>query len=71
MTRGVGLVFDRGRVRAVAIEAGDFGAERVPVTGINAGDWVVVAGGHLLQDGQVVAAVDRDNRPVAPDAPRP
>ncbi|MGY1530258.1 efflux RND transporter periplasmic adaptor subunit [Luteimonas sp. A649] len=65
-------VFEQGRVRAVAIEAGDFGAERVPVTaGIDADDWIVVAGGHLLQDGQGVAAVDRDNRPVAPDAPRP
>ena len=65
-------VFDQGRVRAVAIEVGDFGAERVPVTaGIDPGDWVVVAGGHLLQEGQDVAAVDRDNRPVAPDAATP
>ena len=58
-----------GRVEAVAVETGDFGAERVPVTaGLDAGDWVVVAGGHLLREGQEVRAVDRDNRTVAADA---
>ena len=59
-------VFEDGRVRAVAIQAGDFGAEQVPVTaGLDAGDWVVVAGGHLLREGQEVSAVDRQNRPVS------
>lgn len=58
-------VFDDGRVRAVAVEVGDFGAERVPVTsGVAADDWVVVVGGHLLRDGQAARAVDRRNRPV-------
>ncbi|GGJ98527.1 efflux RND transporter periplasmic adaptor subunit [Luteimonas terricola] len=62
-------VFDDGRVRAVAIGTGDFGAERVPVTaGLDPDDWVVIAGGHLLQEGQEVAAVDRHNRPVTPGA---
>jgi multidrug efflux system membrane fusion protein len=59
-------VFQDGRVRAVAVDAGAFGAERVPVaSGLAADDWVVVAGGHLLREGQEVAAVDRGNRPVA------
>ncbi|HSR66151.1 MAG TPA: efflux RND transporter periplasmic adaptor subunit, partial [Xanthomonadaceae bacterium] len=33
--------------------------------GLRAGDWVVAAGGHLLREGEVVAPVDRDNRPIA------
>jgi multidrug efflux system membrane fusion protein len=37
----------------------------VPVLeGLNAGDWVVAAGGHVLRDGQHVRPVDRSNRPV-------
>ena len=68
-------VFDDGRVHPVAVEAGEFGAERVPVaSGLAEDDWVVVAGGHLLRDGQAVSAVDRHNRPVgaeAQDAPAP
>ena len=40
-------------------------AETVPVlSGVAASDWIVAAGGHLLREGQVVAPVDRDNRPV-------
>jgi membrane fusion protein, multidrug efflux system len=57
------------RVRRVPVRLGPFGAERVPVlSGLNAGDYVVVAGGHLLQDGQAVLPVDRDNRPVLVNA---
>jgi membrane fusion protein, multidrug efflux system len=53
------------RVRRVPVRIGPFGAERVPVLGgLQAGDYVVVAGGHLLQDGQPVLPVDRTNRPV-------
>jgi membrane fusion protein, multidrug efflux system len=53
------------RVRRVPVRVGPFGAERVQVlSGVKAGDYVVVAGGHLLQDGQSVLPVDRDNRPV-------
>jgi membrane fusion protein, multidrug efflux system len=53
------------RVRRVPVRIGPFGAERVPVlSGLRAGDYVVVAGGHLLQDGQPVLPVDRTNRPV-------
>lgn len=59
-------VFEEGRVRAVQVRTGAFGADTVPVAaGIGPDDWVVVAGGHLLRDGQQVSAVDRRNRPVA------
>ncbi|GAB3341609.1 multidrug efflux RND transporter periplasmic adaptor subunit MexJ [Marilutibacter aestuarii] len=48
-----------------AVQVGRYGASRVAVTsGLAPGDWVVAAGGHLLQDGQAVSPVDRDNRPV-------
>lgn len=53
------------RLRPVA--TGAFGTDSVPVLrGIAASDWIVAAGGHLLRDGQKVAPVDRDNRPVRP-----
>jgi multidrug efflux system membrane fusion protein len=39
--------------------------------GVSAGDWIVAAGGHLLRAGEVVAPVDRDNRPVAQVVPAP
>ena len=37
----------------------------IRVPGLAPDDWVVVAGGHLLREGEAVAPVDRDNRPVA------
>ena len=44
---------------------GAFGEDRVPVlSGLQASDWIVAAGGHLLREGEVVAPVDRQNRPV-------
>lgn len=47
------------------IEVGPYGSERAPVTaGLDADAWVVAAGGHLLREGQKVAPVDRDNRPL-------
>lgn len=47
------------------VQIGAYGSERVPVLrGLSAGDWVVAAGGHLLQAGQKVVPVDRDNRPL-------
>ena len=39
-----------------------FGAVTGPVGAVIA--WVVAAGGHLLREGQVVAPVDRSNRPL-------
>lgn len=53
-------------VRLRPVQIGVYGENRVPVkAGIDANDWVVAAGGHLLRDGQKVQPVDRDNRPVA------
>ncbi len=60
-------VIDRktSTLRLQPVQLGPFGEDSVPVTrGIRAGEWVVAAGGHLLQAGQKVRAVDRDNRPV-------
>lgn len=54
-----------GKVRSQAVQLGRYGETDVPVLGgLKADDWVVGAGGHLLRAGQVVAPVDRDNRPV-------
>jgi multidrug efflux system membrane fusion protein len=41
------------------------------LSGVNANDWVVAAGGHLLREGQPVTAVDRQNRPVLAPAAKP
>jgi multidrug efflux system membrane fusion protein len=52
-------------LRRAPVTLGPFGADSVPVlSGVAASDWIVAAGGHLLREGQVVAPVDRDNRPV-------
>lgn len=54
-----------GTVKLRPVQTGAYGPERVPVSsGLQPGDWVVAAGGHLLRDGQQVVAVDRDNHPV-------
>jgi multidrug efflux system membrane fusion protein len=54
------------KVRRTPVVLGPYGESRVPViSGIGAQDWVVVAGVHLLRDGQVVRPVDRENRAVA------
>ena len=54
------------RVRMMPVRLGPYAEDSVPVLdGVTAGDWIVAAGGHLLRAGEVVAPVDRDNRPVA------
>lgn len=54
-----------GTLRRVPVETGPYGASTVPVrAGLDADALVVAAGGHLLREGQLVAPVDRDNRPV-------
>lgn len=54
------------RARRVSVRIGPFAADGVPVlSGLKPSDWVVLAGGHLLHDGQSVLPVDRSNRPVA------
>lgn len=51
--------------REVPVVLGPFGSERVPVLeGLAPDALVVVAGGHLLREGQRVRPVDRDNRSI-------
>lgn len=58
-------------VRRVPVRFGEFGAERVPVLeGLSADALVVIAGGHLLREGQPVVPVDRDNRPQEQENPK-
>lgn len=58
------------RLRLVPVRLGAYGEDSVPaLSGLSASDWVVAAGGHLLREGQVVAPVDRQNRPVLGPAP--
>lgn len=53
------------RVERVPVRLGPYGADSVPVLeGLEAGDWVVAAGGHVLREGQQVRPVDRSNREV-------
>lgn len=48
------------------VQLGAFGQEQVPVVdGLQGDEWVVVAGVHLLLDGQAVRPVDRANQPVS------
>ncbi|MEO6366338.1 MAG: efflux RND transporter periplasmic adaptor subunit [Luteimonas sp.] len=57
------------KVHLTPVRLGAYGEDRVPVLdGIAADAWIVVAGGHLLREGQAVLPVDRDNRPVLPGA---
>ncbi|WP_084628118.1 efflux RND transporter periplasmic adaptor subunit [Silanimonas lenta] len=61
------VVREGGVLRRVPVRTGPFGETQVPVlSGLQPGDWVVVSGVHLLEDGQRVRPVDRDNRPVEP-----
>lgn len=54
------------KLHLTPVKLGDFGETTAPVLdGLQADAWIVAAGGHLLREGQVVAPVDRENRPVA------
>ncbi len=47
------------------VSIGAYGRDSVPVlSGLNANDWVVIGGVHMLHDGQKINAVDHDNQPV-------
>jgi multidrug efflux system membrane fusion protein len=47
------------------VQTGAFGDSSVPILkGLQADDWVVLAGVQMLHENQSVRAVDRDNRPV-------
>lgn len=52
-------------LRLTPIRTGAFGEEGVPVlSGLKPTDWVVAAGAHLVLEGEKIAPIDRDNRPV-------
>ena len=52
-------------LKRVPVRVGAYGESTVPVLeGLNASDWVVAAGVHVLQEGQQVRPVDRSNRVV-------
>jgi multidrug efflux system membrane fusion protein len=54
------------QVKKTLVQLGPYGETRVPVLGgLGPQDWIVVAGVHLLREGQKVKPVDRDNRVVA------
>jgi multidrug efflux system membrane fusion protein len=54
------------QVHLVPVKIGPYGESNVPViSGVSATDWVVIAGVHLLLEGQPVRAVDNNNREVA------
>ena len=53
------------RLQRTAVRVGAYGETSVPVLeGLNASDWVVAAGGHVLHEGQQIRPVDRSNRVV-------
>ncbi len=48
------------------VRIGAYGRDSVPVLdGLNRQEWVVIGGVHLLQAGQKVRAVNRDNQPIS------
>jgi len=52
------------KLRLTPVKLGPYGENVVPVFGgVKADAWIVAAGGHLLREGQLVAPVDRENRP--------
>ncbi len=52
-------------LRQTWVTLGEYQRDQVPVlSGVEAEQWVVVGGIHLLREGQKIRPVDRDNRPV-------
>jgi multidrug efflux system membrane fusion protein len=52
-------------LKRTPVQVGAYGQESVPVlSGLNASDWVVAAGVHVLHEGEQVRPVDRSNRAV-------
>lgn len=59
------------RLHLTPVRLGPLGEAAAPLLGgVTADAWIVAAGGHLLREGQVVAPVDRQNRPVGKLAPK-
>ncbi|GAB3350336.1 efflux RND transporter periplasmic adaptor subunit [Lysobacter tyrosinilyticus] len=60
------------KLHLTSVQLGPFGETSAPVlSGVKPDAWIVAAGGHLLREGQLVAPVDRENRPVAMNATKP
>jgi multidrug efflux system membrane fusion protein len=60
------------KVHLTPIVIGAYSEDGVPVlSGLKATDWVVAAGAHLLLEGEQIAPIDRNNRPVALDGSNP
>jgi len=60
------------KLHLTSVQLGPFGETVAPVlSGVKPDAWIVAAGGHLLREGQIVAPVDRENRPVAITATKP
>ena len=60
------------RLHLTPIRIGAYREDGVPVlSGLNPTDWVVAAGAHLLLEGEQVAPIDRNNRPVRLGPARP
>jgi membrane fusion protein, multidrug efflux system len=54
------------QVHLVPVQIGAYGETSVPIlSGVSPTDWVVIAGVHLLREGEAVRAVDNNNREVA------
>ena len=52
-------------IRKVSVTLGAYGRDSVPVlSGLNANDYVVIGGVHLLREKQKIQPIDRDNRAV-------
>jgi multidrug efflux system membrane fusion protein len=60
------------KLHLAPVRLGAYGEDSVPVLhGVSTSDWIVAAGGHLLREGEVVAPVDRQNRPAFAAAAQP
>lgn len=58
---------EAGTVHLRAVEVAGYDEDGVDIAaGLAATDWLVVAGVHLLHEGQRIRPIDRDNRPIAP-----
>jgi multidrug efflux system membrane fusion protein len=53
------------KLHLTPVQLGPYSEDVVSVpAGVKADAWIVAAGGHLLREGQLVAPVDRENRPI-------
>ena len=61
----VWVVNQNQTIRKVPVSLGAYGRDSVPILkGLNATDWVVIGGVHLLREKQKIKPVDRENRTV-------